>query len=496
MHISPSLIEKDLFTDQGRLSLYCFGAVSTVCLLAGNILFVIYNPGVWPYAIFIALTAFYLSLSYLVGFLGKPFDLTLHNFLCLKWFDRSDEASVDIYLPVCGEDLEIILNTWRHVLNLRLTNNNIKVYVLDDGKNDEVKLQAEKFKFGYIRRETSELKKAGNLRNAFKITSGEFILILDADFCPRQDMLIEMLPYMFEYEKCAIVQSPQFFRVEDHQTWIGKGAAAVQELFYRLMQVNRDTFNGSICVGTCGLYRRKALEPFGGTAPIEYSEDVHTGFQLISTGWRIFYIPIILSAGVCPELLKSFFTQQYRWSLGSMSLFFSKKFWAAPITRMQKLCYMNGQFYYISTGIAALMAPVPGLFMLGFYPDKIHWYNLLLSVPSVLFSTVFMYYWMKLPMGIYVLRSRAVAYFAHLYALKDFLFNSLEEWVPTGVSKASKKYSSFKTLFMVFSICPQFVMLFLLLFRLYEGYGFTNFALVIPFMLFNAAITFPIIKDL
>lgn len=52
-------------------------------------------------------------------------------------------------------------------------------------------------------------------------------------------------------------------------------------------QVNRDKFDASICVGTCGVYRREALAPFGGTAAIGYSEDVHTGFNCIQLGYKV-----------------------------------------------------------------------------------------------------------------------------------------------------------------------------------------------------------------
>ena len=51
-------------------------------------------------------------------------------------------------------------------------------------------------------------------------------------------------------------------------------------------QVNRDRFEASICVGTCDMYRRAALAPFGGTAAIGYSEDVHTGFSSTQLGYK------------------------------------------------------------------------------------------------------------------------------------------------------------------------------------------------------------------
>lgn len=496
MHTAPTIGEKYLFVDQNKWSIYVFGFLSTAILLFGNSLFVYYNPGFWPYAIFVFVTAFYLSISYIVGFLGKPFDIDFHKRLVARWIDKVDLVSVDVYLPVCGEDLQILYNTWSGVAKLRYAHPHIKVHVLDDGKKDDVRDLAKKFHFNYIRRDGNELKKAGNLRNAFKQTDGEFIVILDADFVPRSDFLIETLPYMFEYSDCGIVQTPQYFTVTDHQTWIGQGASAVQELFYRLMQVNRNTFNGSICVGTCGLYRRSSLEPFGGTAPIEYSEDVHTGFQIISTGGSIKYIPVILSKGICPDELRPFITQQYRWSLGSISLLFSSKFWQQGTTKMQKLCYMNGQFYYVATGLAVIFGPLPAILMLIFVPEKILWFNLLFSVPSLLFSTVFMWWWMKSPMGIYVLRSRCVAYYAHLMALKDYLLNTLEEWKPTNAKMTSRRYDDFKKLFIVFGIAPQFIVLMLVIYRMLDGYNPVNFSLLMCFWVFNMAVHWPVLWSL
>lgn len=81
------------------------------------------------------------------------------------------------------------------------------------------------------------MKKAGNLRYAFARTSGDFIVILDADFCPRPDFLWETLPYMLD-PSIAIVQTPQFFRYRREQRWVERGAGMVQELFYRVVQVS------------------------------------------------------------------------------------------------------------------------------------------------------------------------------------------------------------------------------------------------------------------
>lgn len=65
------------------------------------------------------------------------------------------------------------------------------------------------------------------------------MVIFDADFCPRPEFLRETTPY-FTDPRIAIVQTPQFFRYREEQTWVEKGAGATQELFYRLVQVKAD----------------------------------------------------------------------------------------------------------------------------------------------------------------------------------------------------------------------------------------------------------------
>lgn len=496
MHHSPTIHQKYLFLKQDRLKIYVFGLVSTGCILAGNLLFIFAFPFFIPFLIVTAITLFYLALTYLVGLRGKEFDFERHQSLMAKWFDRAEDASVDIYLPVCKEPLDVILNTWDHVKVLMQNHSGVKVYVLDDGYEDKVYLAARRYGFRYITRTTNELKKAGNLRNAFSQTSGEFIVIFDADFCPSKDFLIQTLPHLFENENVSIVQTPQFFDVKKDYGWIRNGAGAVQELFYRLIQVNRDTFGGSICVGTNAVYRRAHLEPFGGTAPIPYSEDVHTGFQLLKSGRQIVYLPINLALGACPDTAKQFFTQQYRWALGSINLMVSKNFWEAKISPMQRACYMTGMFYYVSTGIGAVTYFLPSLFVLMFFPEYMHWYNLLFAVPSFIFSVLFMRYWMKLPMTVDVLRVRQLSYFAHLFALKDRLLNTLEEWKPTGAKFTSVRYEQAAKLFTFVSLAVPAVTFMLIVHRLEQGYDWENFALLSFFTLFNAYISIPIIDDL
>lgn len=485
-----------VFLQSGRLKLYLVSSVSVVALCFGMVLFVVVNPMFIPYTVFALLTAFYLSVSYGVGFLGRDFNSRKHNDLVAKWLDRAAHQEVDVFLPVCREPRDILLNTWRHVSDLKLAHEGrLNVHVLDDGKDNWVQDVAHGFGFNYIRRDGNELKKAGNLRHAFARTSAEFILILDADFCPARNFLIQTLPYLYEYPDVAIVQTPQFFEHHESQNYIQRGAGSIQELFYRLIQVNRDTFKAAICVGTNAVYRRAPLVPMGGTAAIGYSEDVRTGFRLQHAGHNVKYIPLVLATGTCPEDWKQFFTQQYRWAMGSLSLMFSREFWTSTLSVVQKLCYMTGMLYYFTTGLSVLFAFTPSIFILLFKPEYAYWYNLLWSIPSLLLTNLYMRHWQKTAFEWSTIECRQVSYYAHAFALFDTLFDSAEAWIATGSAGKSKRHELFKR------VLPTHVVLIVLMvwsligYRIYQGYSPYNFLLLFGFTLYYIGTYWRVIRD-
>lgn len=450
----PSIPQKLLYLEQRKALFYGWGLFSFLALLAGMAAFSMHHQYVWAYWLYAAVVAVYLGASYWIGIFGRPFDYYRHVSVAINnavyMLDRG--TSVDVYLPSCGEPLEILENTYRYVRQLDWPEGKLHVYVLDDSGRKEVKLLADRYEFEYISRPNrGELKKAGNIRYAFPQTHGDFILILDADFCPRPNMIREMIGYFWD-DNVGIVQTPQFFEVKDGQTWIEKGAGYVQELFYRMVQVNRDTWGASICVGTCAMYRRKTLEPHGGTYPIAYSEDLHTGWQALVDGWKVKYIPLNLAMGVCPDTMSAYWIQQTRWCMGSTSLLTSSKFWKSKITKMQRLCYMSGMFYYIATALSVFLTPLPSLIVVWFFPENVFWYNYLFSIPSFLFGVLIVALWGRHDFGMYVLSARQVSYYAHLSALWEKTKGNIIPWVPTGNAnevKGSVLYLKFKKVMFV-----------------------------------------------
>ncbi len=328
-------------------------------------------------------------------------------------------------------------NTWVHVFELvRAYPGTAIAYVLDDSADGDLQAMAADFGFTYlVRPDRGWMKKAGNLRFGFSRSSGEFILILDADFAPRADLATEMLPYFAADPSLGIVQSPQYFRTRRHMSWMERGAGAVQELFYRLVQVSRDRHDGSICVGSCAIYRRAALAVNGGTTLIEHSEDVHTGFDLRRAGWGLRYIPVPLAAGLCPSDPDSFLTQQYRWCAGSMSLLGSRKFWATRMPWRTRGCYLSGFCYYLHTALFTFAAPAIPLVMLIVLPQQVRLMNYLFIAPSMIYNFIVFPAWHHCRFGLSAFMAKLLYGWSHLFALWDICRGRRQGWQATGGGK-------------------------------------------------------------
>jgi peptidoglycan/LPS O-acetylase OafA/YrhL len=365
---------------------------------------------------------------------GRRISRASHTALVSTW-RPSTAPSVDVFLPSAGEPLELLANTFSHVRRLDW-DGPLTVWVLDDSDRSEVAELALLHGFEYrTRPDRGFLKKAGNLKFGYEQSDGDLIAIFDADFVPRPDYLRELVPY-FEDPAVGIVQSPQYF---DTRTpgmhWLQRTAGATQELFYRWIQPARDRSQAAICVGTCAVYRRAGLVRAGGFAQIGHSEDVHTGVKLLKVGFRVQYVPVLVSKGVCPDTLSGFLNQQYRWCTGSMSLLADRSFHEAPIIRTrQRLCFWAGFLYYISTAVNALVAPLPGIAMLWLLPDWIEPMNSVWLLGALALWFVVLPLVMHCRWRVDVVRVQHLYSFAHLVAIVHVLLGRTREWVATGAA--------------------------------------------------------------
>ncbi|MGU3436600.1 glycosyltransferase family 2 protein [Actinomycetes bacterium M1A6_2h] len=400
--------------------------------------------------------------------------------------------SVDVFLPSAGEDLAVIENTFGHVAAMEW-DGELTVYVLDDSARDAVRDLAQWFGFEYRTRENrGYLKKAGNLIYGLEQSSGDFVAIFDADFVPRPDYLYELMPYTAEPD-VGIVQSPQYFDTDNRSNWVEYAAATTQILFYRWIQASRDRSDSAICVGTCAIYRRAALDTIGGFPRIGHSEDVYTGTQLAGQGFRTRYVPVVVSKGLCPDTLDQFSTQQYRWCTGSMSLLFSTAFHRSKFTLMQRLSFWAGFLYYIDTALAVFIVALPPILMAVIAPDAVSVENyLFVFIALVVRQAMVPVITMGRESNVGLTRIQTLYSFAHAIALFDSIRGRTDAWQATGVTGRSPTPRRVKRLATSWILLVQILMWGTAIWRGAE-YGWIDYAPMMAFAFLNLAISYPIL---
>ena len=399
------------------------------------------EPITLAFAGYTALYVAYQAVSLPINFAGRSFSLTEHQALVKSWYPHR-YPSVDIFLPICGEPVEVLRNTWLGVFELiQEYPGNAYAYVLDDGPSDDAMALAPSFGFVYVRRPNQrEHKKAGNLNYTFKRTGSDHIVIFDADFRPRSDFLAETLPYM-DNPDVGIVQTPQFFRVSSRQAWVERAASPTLEVFYRAVQVSRDRFGSALCVGSNAVYRRAALEPIGGFTEIPYAEDSHTGLDMRYHGYQLMYLPIPLAAGICPSTLDSFMRQQYRWCCGATSLIWTRHMWRVKMPWKARLPYIAGWLWNLNTALRIVILPLIPITLLAFLPDEIRIRNALLLLPAVITGTVLYPLWHNAPYSPRIWPLTIAVGWAQLLSIWDYSRGKVMSWQPSrGPGDATSRF--------------------------------------------------------
>jgi cellulose synthase (UDP-forming) len=168
--------------------------------------------------------------------------------------------SVDVFITTYNEPLDIVLTTAVAARNISYPH---QTWILDDGNRPEFADAAERIGVGYIVRGPDwdgrpRFAKAGNVNNALFQTSGEFIVVFDADQVPEPHFLDSVLGY-FNDPEVAFVQTPQEFWNVLRSDPLGSQA----ELFYGPIQQGKDGWGAAFFCGSNAVLRREALMALG-----------------------------------------------------------------------------------------------------------------------------------------------------------------------------------------------------------------------------------------
>lgn len=248
--------------------------------------------------------------------------------------------------------------------------------------------------------------KAGNLNYAIfsGVTSGDFILTLDADHIPKPQFLKRVLPYFYNYNlytgqynqnQIAFVQTRQDF----YNLPPGDPFGHQANLFYGPLQQGKDGMNSAFYTGTNAVLRREALisvglqyfsdefakdekrldefELVGGVSSNSITEDMNTAMRMHAAGWKSIYHNELLAQGLAPDDLLSTLKQRLRWAQGTIQVLLRENPLKKPgLTFWQRLHYFKTMYSYFSGYATFVFICCPIIyFFTGVIPVKSYGYD-------------------------------------------------------------------------------------------------------------------------
>jgi cellulose synthase (UDP-forming) len=282
--------------------------------------------------------------------------------------DRSAWPTVDVFIPTYNEPLSVVKPTIYAALALDYPTDKLSIHVLDDGRRPEFKAFCEGVGVHWTIRTHNRHAKAGNINEALKITSGEYLAIFDCDHIPTRSFLQIGLGWFLRDKLLSMLQTPHhFFSADPFERNLGtfRKVPNEDELFYGLVQDGNDLWNATFFCGSCALLRRSMVEEIGGIAVETVTEDAHTALKLHRLGYTTAYLAIAQAAGLATESLSGHIGQRIRWARGMTQIFrIDNPLTGKGLKIGQRLCYLNAMmhFFYGVPRLVFLTAPLSFLF--------------------------------------------------------------------------------------------------------------------------------------
>jgi cellulose synthase/poly-beta-1,6-N-acetylglucosamine synthase-like glycosyltransferase len=231
---------------------------------------------------------------------------------------------VTVQLPIFNE-MYVVERLLDSVAKLEYPRELLQVQVLDDSTDETTEIAARRvaelkasgLDVELIHRTDRTGFKAGALENGSRHCTGEFILILDADFVPAPDMLRKTIHH-FTDPQVGMIQTRW-----GHLNRTYSVLTRVQAMFldgHLLLEQTARSRSGRFFNfnGTAGLWRRTCIEDAGGWQHDTLTEDLDLSYRAQLKGWRFVFLAELVTPAELPVDMNGFKSQQHRWTKGSI----------------------------------------------------------------------------------------------------------------------------------------------------------------------------------
>ncbi|RKF05288.1 cellulose synthase/poly-beta-1,6-N-acetylglucosamine synthase-like glycosyltransferase [Tenacibaculum lutimaris] len=285
---------------------------------------------------YIIITLYTISLVLILLYALAQFNLLINYLKARKKQDNSPKFDfsnpneipyVTIQLPVFNE-LYVMERLLNNIAKLKYPREKLEIQVLDDSTDESVEstakqiaeLQKTGLDIQHIRRENRQGFKAGALKEGLKTAKGEFIAIFDADFLPKENWLLETVPY-FKDPKIGVVQT-RWGHINRNYSTLTKIQAFALDAHFTLEQVGRNSQGHFINFnGTAGIWRKECIYDAGNWEGDTLTEDLDLSYRAQLKNWKFKYLENVVTPAELPVVISAARSQQFRWNKGGAENF-------------------------------------------------------------------------------------------------------------------------------------------------------------------------------
>ena len=308
---------------------------------------------------------------------------------------------VTVQLPVFNER-HVVKRLLKAVSKMDYPKDKLHIQFLDDSTDDTTeiaraecdRLRSEGFDVDFIHRTDRSGFKAGALTNGMKSVKGDFIFILDADFVPNTNVLMEMVHH-FTDEKVGLIQT-RWGHLNRTFNLLTRVQAMFLDGHLELEQTARNrsgrffTFNG-----TAGIWRKSCIDDAGGWEHDTLTEDMDLSYRAQLKGWKFIFLNDVETPAELPVDMNGFKNQQHRWTKGSIQVCKKvlPKIWKSKFPlyiKLEATAHLTANFSYLLLFLLLFLI-FPNQ---KFQPDMPGWAQQLIYLPIMFFgmSSILFFY--------------------------------------------------------------------------------------------------------
>ncbi|HUK10497.1 MAG TPA: glycosyltransferase family 2 protein [Stellaceae bacterium] len=228
-----------------------------------------------------------------------------------------------VQIPVFNEG-EIVARAAAAVGALEWPRERLHIQILDDSTDGSeassaqavAMLRARKIDAELIHRNDRAGFKAGALAAGLARNEHPFVAIFDADYVPPVDFLRQALRPLLADSRLALVQARIDF-LNGQESLVTRVQQRILDAHYTVEQPVR-SWSGLVVQfnGTCGVWRRAAIDDAGGWEGDTLLEDLDLSYRVQLRGWRGLFLRKVAVPGELPNTIEAWQTQQFRWNKG------------------------------------------------------------------------------------------------------------------------------------------------------------------------------------